>query len=114
MSYQRVIPRDLFNEGNLLKCLGQLYLELERLNLPDVTLAHDGEAFEIEQDESDGSLSVANVAVIFQGERLGQLVRPLNSRAPFPLWLRTDDDDRPLFDDSGRLDVAALLQGVPQ
>ncbi len=27
--YARVIPRDLFNEANLLKCFGNLYLRLE-------------------------------------------------------------------------------------
>lgn len=30
MTYLRVIPRDLFNEAKLLKCLGKLYLEAEK------------------------------------------------------------------------------------
>lgn len=27
MTYRRVIPRDLFNEADLLKCLGRLYID---------------------------------------------------------------------------------------
>ena len=44
--YNRVIPRDLFNEANLLKCMGQLYLCLEAANLKYVYLEHDGDAFQ--------------------------------------------------------------------
>jgi len=51
MSYTRVIPRDLFNEANLLKCYGQIYIEVERMSLPDprayVEIEHDGGAFYI-------------------------------------------------------------------
>lgn len=28
-NYERVVPRDLFNEANLLKCIGKLVLEIE-------------------------------------------------------------------------------------
>ncbi len=29
MTYKRVIPRDLFNEANLLKCYGALWIALD-------------------------------------------------------------------------------------
>lgn len=91
MSYPRVIPRDLFNEANLLKCLGQLYLLLERRR--DVALDHDGGAFHVTQDDSDGSLTVTNVTMVNPArQKLGTLVRPLNSRDPWPLYLDTVSD----------------------
>lgn len=86
MTYTRVIPRDLFNEANLLKCYGQLYLELEKLGLQDL-LSSDGGAFRVVQDPSDGSLTLANVRL--PGVRLS---RPLNSRGAYPLWLHVDDE----------------------
>lgn len=106
--YQRVIPRDLFNESNLLKCLGKLYLCLETVNLSGVELEHDGEAFDIDQDESTGGLFVRNVVLIVRGEKMN-LWRPLNSRYAWPLYLTTSDDEEySVFDDEGDLSVEML------
>jgi hypothetical protein len=98
MSYVRVIPRDLFNEANLLKCYGQLYLRLESLGIERAYLEHDGDAFEVVQD-ADGALSLANVTLYIDDEPQ-ILFRPLNSRQPFPLYLRADEDIA-VFTDSG-------------
>ena len=38
MTYRRVIPRDLFNEGNLLKCLGKLYVQAEYYDEKTITV----------------------------------------------------------------------------
>lgn len=110
MSYRRVIPRDLFNEGNLLKCYGQLYLGLEKLNCvenlhADVMLDRFG--FQVSQDPGDGSLTIGNVTLYCQGERV-PLRRPLNSREPFPLYaaLHVDTEDETeiaVFTDTGEL-----------
>lgn len=115
MSYYRVIPRDLFNEGNLLKCLGQVYLQLEYLNLPDVSLAHASSryGFPIEQDQNDGSITVTNVMLSKDGE-LYSFRRPLNSREPYPLWLvHPDDEDIAVFNDDGTFteEMLAFLRG---
>lgn len=100
MSYIRVIPRDLFNEANLLKCLGQIYLNLEKLNIPGVSLEHDGESFDIIQNPNDGSISVDNIT-LWKGE-LGHsnvnisiiyFSRPLNSRDPWPLITSIPDEN---------------------
>lgn len=99
MSYFRVIPRDLFNEGNLLKCLGRLYLNLETLNFPSVELEHDGEPFQIEQSE-DGSLFVLNVQLCVK-DRVYLPWRPLNSREAWPLYVTHEEQDIAVFDQDG-------------
>lgn len=111
--YLRVIPRDLFNEASLLKCLGQLYLCLEKLQAPGVDLEHDGEAFEVRQSDDDGSINVSNVLLSVRGEEM-RLHRPLNSRQPWPLYLTTSDDEEfSVFNDDGTLtsDFLGVLHG---
>lgn len=105
MSYLRVIPRDLFNEANLLKCYGQLYLNLERLNLPNVEIQHDGESFDVQQDPESGDLFLSNVRLVVNDQPC-RLSRPLNSRAPWPLLLLTEsngvvEDEVHVFSDDG-------------
>lgn len=119
-NYIRVIPRDLFNEANLLKCYGQLYLCLENLPNCDARLVdvREGEpcGFDIRQDGSDGSLTIANVALVV-GRRVCRLSRPLNSRRPYPLYAMPDDDTTlAVFTDDGRLTdemTAYLTKGEP-
>jgi hypothetical protein len=96
MTYRRVIPRDLFNEANLLKCMGRLALLREHM------LAEDVAEFRIEQDESDGSISVVNLPLWLKAKTY-RLFRPLNSRAPWPLYLTYGDDDIAVFDEYGDL-----------
>lgn len=101
MSYQRVIPRDLFNEANLLKCYGQIYVNLETAGVLDVELIHDGQAFDVQRDPGSGDLHLANVTLMVRG-RACRLYRALNSRQPWPLVLTTEDEDELyVFDDTG-------------
>jgi hypothetical protein len=83
-NYARVIPRDLFNEANLLKCLGKLWIETEKYR--SVRWVHDGVPFEIQQDPSDGAISVRNL-MFYVGNVSYRLWRPLNSRERWPLFL---------------------------
>lgn len=106
MSYLRVIPRDLFNEGNLLKCYGQLYLNLERMGLED-RLDHecDEDYFQVLQNE-DGALSLDNVTLrvtLAESDDEARFYRPLNCRRPFPLYLHhwSNEDDIDVFNDDG-------------
>lgn len=105
MTYRRVIPRDLFNEGNLLKCYGRLYLELEKLGLQDY-LVHraDDDVFRVRQNEADGSLTLQNVILVVRGHQI-TLRRPLNSRSPYPLWatINEDADELQVFNGDGSL-----------
>lgn len=101
--YERVIPRDLFNEANLLKCLGTLYIRLEMLNIPNVELYHDGKAFDVIQSEDSGSLHLRNVQLIVNDHE-AFLWRPLNSRGAWPLYLTTEEEEEiEVFDEEGAL-----------
>ena len=120
MTYTRVIPRDLFNDANLLKCYGRLWICLENRFGPFVRmddLAGFGR-FEIVQRPEDGWTYLDNLPITIRGEAY-RLVRPLNSREPWPLWAeRIGDPDFEavaVFDDAGNLseDFERLLSGAP-
>ena len=102
--YIRVIPRDLFNEANLLKCLGRLVLCIE--SAPRVVVEHDGGPFEVVQNDDDGSISLFGFYVQVAGSALS-LWRPLNSRHPWPLMAAVEGDHDvepvPVFCDDGEL-----------
>ena len=95
MTYKRVIPRDLFNEGSLLTCLGKVYTNLENYSVNAKLVEHsslsNGFPFRIDQDESDGSIYVLNVYLLFNGRRY-DFYRGLNSRAPWPLYIRMPEE----------------------
>jgi len=114
MSYTRVIPRDLFNEASLLKCLGQLWIKTEGYQGQPprpVLILHTGTEFNVHQDESDGSIHSGSITVIIRG-RAYDHYRPLNSREPWPLWLRQranpDAKDFCAFTDDGELSAEVL------
>lgn len=106
MSYQRVIPRDLFNEANLLKCLGRFWIETERFQPRKVEIEHDGEPFDVWQND-DGELAVTNVIIKINGKTYNAF-RPLNSREAWPLYLRMDEDAIGVFNEDGTLSAEFL------
>lgn len=118
MSYTRTIPRDLFNEAKLLKCLGQLALLIcDELGVPrGLSLDHDAAAhagFVIEQDQSDGSLYCLNMELNYRHRLIG-LRSPLNSRDPWPLQFILGDETGDVFDCHGKLsgEFTALLTAL--
>lgn len=116
MSYRREIPRDLFNEAKLLKCLGQLALKLKYdptsrwpTEIWHVTQCDDDEedditrpGFEIRQRPDDGSIYCDNLEVKCCGHVLG-FYSPLNSRQPYPLVCSRPDGEDAVFTDDGAL-----------
>jgi hypothetical protein len=114
VSYIRVIPRDLFNEANLLKCLGKIYLCLEILNIPRVSIEHDGDSFDIVQNQDSGGIYARNVVLTVRGEEV-HLERPLNSRSAWPLYLTTlDETEIEVFDGFGNFSLEMLkFLGAP-
>lgn len=103
MSYVRVIPRDLFNEANLLKCLGQLVLLLERRDHTAFLDEPIGSSpFRIEQDSASGAISVTNLPFTIQ-RKPWRLTRPLNSRQPWPLYAESEDGEQcvAVFEEDG-------------
>lgn len=103
MSYHRVIPRDLFNEGRLLTMLGKLVIHImDSHSLWSYEHLFSG-PFEIEQDSNDGSLSCLNVKFYYDGEPV-QLYRPLNSRDPWALYfIGPDFEERSVFTSTGEV-----------
>lgn len=101
MSYLRVLPRDAFNEANLLKCIGKLTLLIEEKTINwRYEFKYPDEGFIIEQDESDGSIFVSNLYFYDEsGEEMG-LHRPLNSRESWPLM---DKNYSYIFNDKGEV-----------
>lgn len=104
--YQRVIPRDFFNEAILLKCMGQLALKILDCQLPDgmkIVINPNGEhyePFDIHRTDA-GYLHVNNYPVFVNGAFVffGTMV---NSRSPYPLICFTSDlEEIAVFDDSG-------------
>jgi len=103
--YMRVIPRDLFNDGNLLKCYGQLYLELELMGLESCLIHEPDGAFDIAQNENSGCTFVTNVNLIINDVEV-PLWRPMNSRLAYPLYASTEDgEDIQVFNDFGNMTV---------
>lgn len=104
-NYTRVLPRDLFNEAALLKCLGRLALYVtdglcQPLSLSDMPQAT---GFEVLQDLCDGSIYCPGV-LFWVGDCRLDFVSPLNSRRPWPLLLRQPpQDDVQVFGDHGQL-----------
>lgn len=108
MTYLRVIPRDLFNEGDLLNCLGRLWIALDERKGHRAEMLHeDGQPFTIEQDPADGSIRCTTVRLNVAGEAV-YLYRGLNSRYKWPLWARFTlsggEDDVQVFTPTGDLD----------
>jgi hypothetical protein len=110
MTYERVFPRDLFNDANLLKCLGQLVLKIEDGVAPKGLYVEQQErdAIDIWQDASDGSTyaNPANFNLYLElkpGLESITLHRPLNARGSFPLLAYNTAWDEPVqvFDAMG-------------
>ena len=103
MSCTRVIPRDLFNEANLMKCYAQIYLNLEKMNVDaHLTPPNEDEGFHIIIDEGTGGTSISNVQFLVGGEPV-ELFRPLNSREDWPLYMMKEDGEEiSVFEDNGK------------
>lgn len=104
-NYERVVPRDLFNEAKLLKCMGMLCLLITDKILPEeVRIIESREPFKILQDTSDGSISIANYHVYINDIPF-KFETKLNSRNPYPLYCidHYHDDDIQVFDHDGTI-----------
>jgi hypothetical protein len=113
MSYIRTIPRDLFNEAKLLKCLGQVYLNAERCYPTIVFIWHDTDEcghFQIEQNPTDGSIYVENVQVSVNG-KVVRVFCPLNSRLSYPLMFENEDETDYVFNDTGQ-EFSEAFKGI--
>lgn len=114
--YARVFPRDFFNEGKLLKCLGRLMLlHVDGFLSDGCSFCHTkrGAGFIIGQDPADGNLGCSNFHM-WHVEKLPDnktvktyisLFTPLNARDAYPLMAHVELEDEPIevFDTEGNL-----------
>lgn len=115
--YTRVLPRDLFNEAKLLKCLGRLVLKTVDGQVPDLTFEHhnvifsEGEiykGFDVSQNPDSGDLYVWNLRFYFKEQPI-YFESNYNCKSPYPLTFifqdRFGDSDINcgafVFDDDG-------------
>lgn len=95
MSYQRVLPRDLFNEAKLLKCLGQLALLIHDNKVDGFPLIFhhyaDTIGFDIDQNPDDGSLFCRNIDLDV-GETTIPLFTSYNAKGPYPLYFLNNQE----------------------
>ena len=103
-TYQRVLPRDLFNEAKLLKCLGRLTLLIHDNNetVRGINFGHDGEDFRIVLTE-DGHLMVSNLEFYHDADLL-IFKTAYNSRGNWPLLMEFENCEYCVFDEDGNID----------
>jgi hypothetical protein len=117
VSYKRVIPRDLFNEANLLKCLGRVALLIHDGKAPEgLRLDHQfpDRGFEIDQAPESGDIHCRNLLLVVPREgRRPQRVhlwRNLNSRENWPLTVTTEvGEETEVLDDEGNFTPEFLV-----
>lgn len=105
MSYTRIVPRDLFNEASLLKCLGRVALLIHDGELPGLRLNEPAleTGFNVMQNPNTGGTFCQNF-ILYGGKGVVTHERNLNARDPWPLYL-TDEHDNEycVFNDDGSL-----------
>lgn len=108
-THDRVIPRDLFNEGKLLTELGHVSLAILDNFRPEIRLDHDGEPFEVWMSD-DGELTVNNTECrINRTDEIIDLYTCYNARDRHPLMYRIEGD----YDRSGYVFEQYEIAGQP-
>ena len=98
-NYFRAIPRDLFNEGKLLTELGFLSLAIHDnkegiANVLTMELIDEEEGFVVVQNESEGSLLVANLLCrTVKDDNECTFYTRLNCRSKNALWFKYEPLD---------------------
>jgi hypothetical protein len=109
MNYQRIAPRDVFNEANFLKCIGQITHFIEAGTLKNVSFNHqlfnnDWVKFEL---DSDGEL-ILKEHLFYRasdGEAIN-LSRNVNARGEWPILLVTEEWEYiDIFDSKGEISL---------
>ena len=102
--YERVVPRDLFNESKLLKCLGRLALLIHKglEPIPDgLSFENSGGAFKIDQNLCGSLYVVSGIVFKCHGVVL-DFHSAYNNQSNYPLFLVAEDEGEiEVFDDSG-------------
>ena len=99
--YQRIIPRDLFNESKLLQQIGKLCLAIHDNDIQGIEFEHDGSPFTVNLTEN-GFLYVENIGFrLTKIEESVSFFASYNSRIANPLLYEIDGIEGDVFDDEG-------------
>lgn len=111
MSYQRVLPRDLFNEAKLLKCMGMIAMLVvdERIKGLRMTQEECYHGFDVWKNDSDGSISITNI--LFHDSRGEKVLfwTPLNSKENWPLVMEYKGEEYYPLNSNGEYQLAENL-----
>jgi len=118
VNYPRVIPRDLFNEAKLLKCIGKVVLYIHDNDIPEgfgMSLDASGKRSIESRDHgfsskpfkiglmNDGSLTITNLEIFINGVSC-VFKTTYNSKSNWPLFLEYELTDYPVFTEEGKFD----------
>lgn len=101
-NYQRVIPRDLFNEAKLLKCIGRLVLLIHDEKVPCKMSHNEPDNFIIALMD-EGSLTIKNLEIAIKG-KLMRFKTTYNSKRNYPLYVQHNYCDYLVFNKEGEFD----------
>ena len=102
IDYQRVLPRDLFNESKLLEQIGRVCLAIHANGLTRLSFDHDGSFFNIQLSD-DGSLYISNLEFLDAEGLSISFTTNYNSRIKNPLLAHDLETEEAyfVFDDQG-------------
>jgi len=104
LNYIRVIPRDLFNEAKLLKCLGLLTLKIHDNQAPKgLKVEQIDDLFAIGLTQ-DGSLQCGSLEFSYNNKVL-TFQSTYNSKSNFPFYCYFDYCEYLVFDENGHFDL---------
>ena len=100
INYQRVLPRDLFNEAKLLEQIGRICLSIHDSQLTGLSFDHDGSSFDIQLSD-EGSLYISNLEFLDTEGLPVSFTTNYNSRVKNPLLAhdREAEENYFVFDD---------------
>jgi len=103
MGYHRVLPRDLFNEANLLKCLGKLTCLIHDEMIQGLNVNHENESegFQINQDPNSGAINCSNLQFFDNNGTPVYFHTPLNDRDKWPLMMEYKGEEYYCFFKNG-------------
>lgn len=98
--YIRVIPRDLFNEGKLLKCMGRLCLLIHDRQTPALMSVGEIEEPFIIGLMDEGSLTITNLEIKIKKKEF-LFKTTYNSKSSYPLYVEHEYVDYLVFNEDG-------------
>lgn len=107
IKYERVIPRDLFNESKLLKCIGRIaLLILDNATPVKMDMEESGKPFKVGLLD-DGYLVITNYEITIKGTPYTFKCQ-YNSKSNYNLFVEHEYCEYLVFDESGNFDIEFL------